>query len=223
MKIFKSLKCYHSIFAVFSILLFFSFFISKLNSVIAQTSDTDSVVVTLDVTAGIAINSPSDVSMSRPLSVTNMTAIGTSTWNVVTNNAAGYNLTVKADTSPAMQQTVGTTTTIADYNTGIPTLWSVSAGTAKFGFSAFGPDTSDATWGTGESCSEEEADHDPSSSLKYLGFTTSSTSSLAIATRSSTTTPAGSATTVCFAVEQNSFYIPSGQYKATITATAVTI
>lgn len=222
MKIFKSLKCYHSIFAVFSILLFFSFFISKLNSVIAQTSDTDSVVVTLDVTAGIAIDSPSDVSMSRPLSMTNMTAIGTSTWNVVTNNAAGYNLTVKADTSPAMQQTVGTTTTIADYNTGIPTLWSVSAGTAKFGFSAFGPDTSDATWGTGESCSGG-ANHDPSSSLKYRGFTTTSTSSLAIATRSSTTTFAGSATTVCFAVEQDSFYIPSGQYKATITATAVTI
>lgn len=221
MKIFKSLKCYYSIFAVFSILLFFSFFISKLNSVIAQTSDADSVVVTLDVTAGIAIDSPSDVSMSRPLSMTNMTAIGTSTWNVVTNNAAGYNLTVKADTSPAMQQNVSTTTTIADYNTGTPTLWSVSAGTAKFGFSAFGPDTSDATWGTGESCSGG-ADHDPSSSLKYLGFTTS-TSSLAIATRSSTTTFAGSATTVCFAVEQNSFYIPSGQYKATITATAVTI
>ncbi|MFA6797517.1 MAG: hypothetical protein WCR40_02330, partial [Candidatus Paceibacterota bacterium] len=216
MKIFKSLKCYHSIFAVFSILLFFSFFISKLNSVIAQTSDADSVVVTLDVTAGIAIDSPSDVSMSRPLSMTNMTAIGTSTWNVVTNNAAGYNLTVKADTSPAMQQNVSTTTTIADYNTGTPTLWSVSAGTAKFGFSAFGPDTSDATWGTGETCG---AGHDPSSSLKYLGFTTTSTSSLAIATRSSTTTFAGSATTVCFAVEQNSFYIPSGQYTATITAT----
>jgi hypothetical protein len=219
MKIFKSLKCYHSIFAVFSILLFFSFFISKLNSVIAQTSDADSVVVTLDVTAGIAINSPSDVSMSRPLSMTNMTAIGTSTWNVVTNNAAGYNLTVKADTSPAMQQNA--TTTIADYDTGTPTLWSVSAGTAKFGFSAFGPDTSDVTWGTGETCSGG-AGHDPSSSLKYLGFTTS-TSSLAIATRSSTTTFAGSATTVCFAVEQNNFYIPSGQYKATITATAVTI
>ncbi|MDD4804261.1 MAG: hypothetical protein PHN69_03730 [Candidatus Pacebacteria bacterium] len=222
MKIFKSLKCYHSIFAVFSILLFFSFFISKLNSVIAQTSDADSVVVTLDVIAGIAIDSPSDVSMSRPLSMTNMTAIGTSTWNVVTNNAAGYNLTVKADTSPAMQQNVGTTTTIADYNTGIPTLWSVSAGTAKFGFSAFGPDTSDVTWGTGETCSGEEV-NDPSSSLKYLGFTTSSTSSFAIATRSSTTTFAGSATTICFAVEQNGFYIPSGQYTATITATAVTI
>lgn len=218
MKIFKSLKCYHSIFAVFSILLFFSFFISKLNSVIAQTSDADSVVVTLDVTAGIAIDSPSDVSMSRPLSMTNMTAIGTSTWNVVTNNAAGYNLTVKAGTSPAMQQTA--TTTIADYNTGTTTLWSVSAGTAKFGFSAFGPDTSDATWGTGELCSGG-ADHNPSSSLKYLGFTT--TSSPAIATRSSATNFAGSATTVCFAVEQNSFYIPSGQYKATITATAVTI
>ncbi|MFA6797156.1 MAG: hypothetical protein WCR40_00370, partial [Candidatus Paceibacterota bacterium] len=128
-------------------------------------------------------------------------------------------------TSPAMQQKVSTTTTstttIADYNTGTPTLWSVSAGTAKFGFSAFGPDTPDVTWGTGETCSGGVG-HDPSSSLKYLGFTTS-TSSLAIATRSSTTTFAGSATTVCFAVEQNSFYIPSGQYTATITATAVTI
>ena len=39
-------------------------------------------------------------------------------------------------------------------------------------------------------------------------------------TRSATTTTAGIDTTVCYAVEQNTFYIPSGVYQATVVASA---
>jgi len=191
--------------------------------VIAQTSASDTVVVTLNVTSGIAIDSPADVTMSRNLSMSNMTAVGTSTWTVTTNNITGYSLTIKATSSPAMQQNA--TTTIDDYHTGTPDTWSVSAGTAKFGYSAYGTDVTTvptSPWGTGSTCSSAVNTHAPSTSLKYLGFTTS-TSSPEIARRSATTTFAGSATTVCFAVEQNAFYISSGTYTATIIATAVTI
>ncbi len=191
-------------------------------SVALAQAATDSVVVTLNVTAGIAIDSPADVAMSRALSMTNMTAIGTSTWTVTTNNITGYSLTIKATSSPAMQQ--NSTTTIADYQTAAPNTWAVTSGNAKFGFSAYGTDVTTVPtnpWGSGSSCAPVSA-HVPSTTLKYLGFTTS-TSSPEIARRSATTTFAGSATTVCFAVEQNGFYIPSGAYSATITATAVTI
>ena len=155
--------------------------------------------------------------MSRNLSMVNMTAVASSTWTVTTNNITGYNLTVKASTAPAMQQNA--TTTVADYTLVTPSTWSVSAGAAAFGFSAYGPDTNTTTWGSAGTC---QASANVPSALKYLGFTTS-TSTPVVATRAATTTFAGSATTVCFAVEQNAFYIPSGTYTATITATAVTI
>ena len=183
-----------------------------------NTIDSNSLVVTLNVTAGIAIDSPSDISMSRHLSLSNMTAIASSTWTVSTNNVTGYSLTIKASTAPAMQQNA--TTTVADYTVGTPSLWSVSAGTAMFGFSAYGTDVNTTNWGTDSSC--QSTDHVPSTSLKYSGFTTS-TSSPIVATRTSTTSYSGVPTTVCFAVEQDAFYIPSGTYTATITATAVTI
>ena len=186
--------------------------------VIAQTSASDEVVVTLNVTAGITIDSPLDVTMSRNLGVTADTAVASSTWTVRTNNVTGYNLTVKASTTPAMQQNA--TTTVADYQISAPNTWSVPVGTANFGFSAYGADVDTGTWGTGGDC--QASANVPSATLNYLGFTTS-TSSPVVANRTATTTYAGSATTVCFAVEQNAFWIPSGTYTATITATAVTI
>ena len=179
----------------------------------------DPLTVTLNVTSGIAISSPSDVLMSRNLTLANMTAIGTSTWTVTTNNVTGYNLTIKATSSPAMISTVGSSS-VANYQTGAPNTWSVTAGTAAFGFSVFGPDTPTATWGTGALCSGTP--DQPSTSLKYMGFTTT-TSTPVLANRSTTTPFAGIATTVCFAVEQDSFFIPTGTYTATIVATAVTI
>jgi hypothetical protein len=185
---------------------------------VAQTSASDSVLVTLNVTAGIAITSPSDITMSRNLSLANMTAIASSTWTVTTNNITGYSLTIKSLTSPAMQQNA--TTTIDDYAVGVPTLWSVPSGSANFGFSAYGTDVNIGTWGNASSC--ESTSHVPSTALKYLGFTTSTSTSV-VANRTSTTTFVGSDTTVCYAVEQNAFYIPSGTYTATIIATAVTL
>lgn len=203
----------------FSLSAFFVYFYS--NDVLAQSTDSDEVIVTLDVTAGISIDSPIDISMSRNLGVVADTAVASSTWTVRTNNATGYNLTVKASTTPAMQQ--NSTTTIADFPTGTPAAWNgttVPSGTAKFGFSAYGDDVSTGVWGSGADC--QSSSHVPSATLNYLGFTTNESSPV-VANRTSTTTPSGNTTTVCYAVQQNGFYIPSGTYTAIITATAVTI
>ena len=57
---------------------------------------TDEVVINQTVTAGITISSPSDVTMSRALTVTDDTAVGTTSWTVVTNSQSGYTMTIQA-------------------------------------------------------------------------------------------------------------------------------
>ncbi len=178
----------------------------------------DTVIITLNVDAGISITSPADTSMSTSLGVSANTAVATTTWNVKTNSAGGYTLGLQASTNPAMQ--TGGGITIDDFATSSgPQLWSVSSGNAKFGFSVYGTDVSSAKWGAGTSCTGA-ATSTVSTVLKYSGFYTTATTT---AQRTSTTTTAGIDTTVCYAVEQNGFYIPSGLYTATITATATTL
>ena len=190
--------------------------------VIAQVySASDTVVITLNVVAGISISSPSDVTMSQSLGVSANTAVASTTWTVITNNVTGYNLTVKATSSPAM---ANATSSVSDYQTSSPNTWSVSNGTSKFGFSAYGTDVNTSDWGSAGAglCQSTSTAHVPSASLKYLGFTTS-TSSPVVATRASVTPTSGNATTLCYAVEQNGIFIDSGVYTATVIATAVTI
>ncbi|MBP9771685.1 MAG: hypothetical protein KBD16_02050 [Candidatus Pacebacteria bacterium] len=178
----------------------------------------DNVIVTLNVDAGISITSPSDVSMSQNLGVSADTAVGSAVWNVKTNNAAGYTLAVKATTSPALASGANS---VADYTPAVaatPETWSVSSGTAEFGFSAFGTHISTGTWGTDSDCIA--AAHVPSAGLKYRDF---DTSDITIGTSAATTTTAGIDSTVCFAAEQDGFYIPSGTYQATVVATATTL
>ncbi len=176
----------------------------------------DQVTVTLNVTTGISITSPADVSMSTNLGVSANTAVGTTTWNVKTNNSLGYTLAVHASTTPAMQSGGDS---ILDYQTGAPNTWSATTSNAYFGYSGFGTDVPTGTWGSGSFCNGASTST-ISTTLKYKGFTTSD---VTVATRSSTTTTSGVDTTICFAVEQNNFYVPSGTYTAVITATATTL
>lgn len=185
-------------------------------SVRAATAS-DTVLVTLNVDAGISITSPSDVSMSQNLGVSADTAVGTAVWNVKTNNAAGYTFAVKATTSPAL---VSGSNSVADYTPAVaatPETWTVSSGAAEFGFSAFGSHISTGTWGTDSDCLAGA--NVPSAGLKYRDF---DTSDITVGSSNATTTTAGVDSTVCFAAEQDTVYIPSGVYIATIVATATT-
>src|SRR5947209_21889 len=107
---------------------------------------TQTAVITLNVTQGISLTGGGNVLMSRSLGVSGAdTAVGTSTFTVVTNDPAGYTLGVNATSSPAMQTFTGSaTTTIANYAesvAGTPETWTLATGKAAFGYSAFGPDT----------------------------------------------------------------------------------
>ncbi len=203
---------------ILTILVSSSFFLFESSMLSAQTSAADTVLVTLTVTSGIAITSPADTSMSINLGVVTNTAVATTTWNVKTNDTDGYILAVKSSLDPAMQS-LPTADIINDYTEvvgGTPEVWDVPAGFAEFGYSATGTDVSTGTWGTGTYCNGNATSTVPTG-LKYIDFDTSDRT---IASRGGTTTTTGIDTVVCYAVEQDGFYIPAAIYTATITATA---
>lgn len=175
---------------------------------------TDSVQVTLTVTGGISITSGGDVTMSPNIDLTNATSTGSTTLTVITNDTDGYTLTVSAASSSAMQ-TAGGADNIADYLGATGTAWSISGGTAEFGYSAHGTDVPTAAWGTSGVCDSATLDD---ANRYYYGFTTSNQ---LIAQSNATTSEAGTVTTLCLAAEQNAFNIPNGVYTADLTATAL--
>lgn len=200
-----------------SILVFIIFTISAFEpQVVKAVAASDTVVITLTVTQQITITSPADSSMSTALGLAQNTAVGTTTWNVKTNDALGYTMALNATTTPAMQTVTGTLYSILDYQTGAPNTWNATSGSAYFGYSAFGSDTPTGTWGTGAACGD--AVNTINTTLKYQGLKT--TAGTNISSRSATTTSAGTDTNVCYAVEQKSFFIPAATYVATVVATA---
>lgn len=184
----------------------------------------DDVVVSLTVDSGISITSPADVTMSN-LGTSVNTSTGSAVWNVKTNDPDGYNLSVKADSSPAM---VSGSNSFLDYTeavSGTPDAWSLDSNTIQFGFSGIGTDVenvnSDQYAANGQTlCDDGVASSTVNSTIKFLGF---ETSNQLLATRSATTTTSGVDTRICFAAGQNGVYAPAGVYSATITATAVAI
>lgn len=176
---------------------------------------TDDVTVTLTVDSGITISDGANVTMTPNIGLISNSSIGSSAWTVVTNDADGYTLAVKASSSPAL---VSATDSFADYTetvNGTPEAWSISSGTKEFGFSAYGTDTPTGTWGTAGSCGAAGV---PEALQYYVG---PKTSDKQIASRASVTPVAGINTSICFAAEQKDVFADSGVYTATITATAL--
>ncbi len=181
---------------------------------------TDDVIVTQTVTSGITISDGADITMTA-LSAGQNTAVGTSSWTVITNNAAGYSLTVYASTAPALSRSGGGGN-IVDYTPAVaetPETWSVSSA-AEFGFSARGTNVSTGTYGTDSDCIAG-ADV-PSTGLKWRDFDLTGSADQ-IATTSSPTAIAGATSALCVATEQAGIFAASGTYTATITGTATAL
>ena len=183
---------------------------------VVSALNTDTVEVTLTVDSGITISNGADVIMDPNLGISANKSTGASAWLVKTNHATGYSLAVKASSSPAL---VSGSNSFADYTDigDVPEVWSITTGTKEFGYSVFGEDSLDATWGVGASCGTGGT---IPTDLKYVG--TKTTDSI-IATRNSVTPVDGITTNICFAAEQKDVYAASGVYTAIITATATEI
>lgn len=165
----------------------------------------------------IAIAAVSDVTLSPSIDgATGGTANGSATITVTTDNDAGYELYIKASSSPAL---VSGLDFFADYTpVGINPDFSfgIAATEAEFGFSPEGVDVTQEYLDNGSSCNTGVLD---TVSACWGPLTTSNE---LIATRSTENNPSGTATVVRFRAESGSSNMQqAGVYVATTTVTAI--
>ena len=156
--------------------------------------------------------------------LTGGTSTGETHVNVLTNDTAGYTMTIKASSSPAMQGTTQSediadytpaTAGIPDFNYSVPTnfefAYTISASTTADLAQKFKDDTS--------VCNAGSADTNASSTCWY-GLSTTATSTIV---RSSATSLNGATTTIFFRLTVNPNTSPVEDiYRATTTFTATT-
>lgn len=165
----------------------------------------------------LSISSPSDVSLAN-IPFSGGSSQGQATWLVTTDNIAGYTLSIRATTTPALKST-------SDYFTDYPSggtpsyAWSISSSTSAFGVSPEGVDIDQRYKDNGSACNTGSGN---TSNACWDGLTTSN---VVISRRTSSNhSTGGSTTTVQFKAEVGTNKIQtSGNYQATIVVTAVTL
>jgi hypothetical protein len=187
----------------------------------------DQFVVTQTITSEISFSTTAaDVAMTPSLGgLTGGTSNGTTTVVVLTNDTAGYTMTVKASSSPAMQGDV-TTDSIADYTpatAGIPDYaYSVPSG-EEFGYTVLASTTSDLAQkfldNGSNTCNTGSSDTSGAASCWY-GLSTTATSTIV---RTSATAASGSTSSLVFKLTVNAgSSVEEDTYTATTTLTATT-
>lgn len=170
--------------------------------------------------SSISVSSPSDVTMSPSIGgVSGGSATGEASWTVTTDEPAGYSLSVKAGSSPALR--IDASDYFSDYapsEAGTPDFnWSVGSSAAEFGFTPEGGDIVQKFKDDGAECGKGSSD---TSNACWYNFSTGNES---IAYSSSANHTSGTATKVKFKAESGSSNVQKeGSYTATITVTAVT-
>jgi hypothetical protein len=191
-------------FAAGASLVLFLAFAALEPSLVGAAFDTDDVLVNLSVGSTISLNSPSDVNMGTITGTGSVT--GNTTWTVTTNNSSGWKLELEAKSSTAPAMTSGSDT-FDDYGEaveGTPETWSMANSVSEFGFGATGSFI-ETKFGAN----------------KYMGFNYP-TPKEQVSHGSAET--AGDDTTVIFRADVGSAKSqPTGNYSATVTATATTL
>jgi len=158
-----------------------------------------------------------DVVMAPDLpGLTGGTSNGSTTLTVITDSPSGYQITIAAENSPAMQSAGGDS--IADYNAGAEPDFSFITGStdAHLGFSPEGVNVAPVFLDDGGVCGTGSMD---ASLACWDGL---STSDIVIARATEANQPAGATTTVHFRVGIGSGAgVPTGVYTATTTVTAL--
>lgn len=167
----------------------------------------------------IAISAPDDVVMSPTIGgVTGGTANGNTSWTVTTDNAAGYQVSVRASTTPALRSGAYS---FANYTPAgaVPDFtWSVDSTASEFGFTIEGSDTSAKFLDNGSACSSGSGNGADSC---WSAFTTSDQP---VAAAGGGNHPLGTSTTLKLRAQSGASHLqPSGTYTATVTVTAVAL
>ncbi len=167
----------------------------------------------------LSLSVPSSVTMSPSIGgVTGGTANGSTTFTVITDNPAGYMVTIKASSSPAMQSSLSS---IADYVPagGDPDFtFSIPSNSSAFGFSVEGNDIDQRFKDNGSVCNIGSGD---ASDKCWVGL---STSQQTIVSRNSPNHPSGTVTKIKFRAQSGSAHVQvEGTYVATTTITALSL
>ena len=167
----------------------------------------------------ISISSPSDVALPALNGLAGGFSTSSAAWNVMTDNIAGYQLTIEASTDPALRAASGAS--FPDYSPGAdPSFtFSVASNASAFGMSPSGADITQRFKDDGVDCNTGSGD---TAGACWDGL---STTPAVVASRSSSNhSDGGTDTTVEFRAESGNAHIQdSGAYSAFITVTAVTL
>lgn len=166
----------------------------------------------------VSISTPSDVSMSPAIGgISGGVGNGSTAWTVLTDNSAGYTLSIKASSSPALRSgsnnfldyTLAFVNT-PDYN------WSVSGTDSEFGYTPEGNDIVQKYKDNGSTCNVGSFDTADKCWYNFL------VSEEIIAQSFVSNHPSGIVTNVKFRAESGSSHLQvEGNYQAIITATVV--
>lgn len=179
--------------------LFFFFFVFSypLLESVSVRAVTDDFIVTQHVDYDISISSPSDVVMSGAiLGLTGGTSNGSATWNIITSNASGFSMSLKASASPALRSG---SFSFADYVTGgAPDYnWALTDAASEFGYTVEAATAADLVYNFKDNGSNTcgGAGTLDTPDKRWLGFTTSN---VQVINRTSMTSASGEDETVKF-------------------------
>jgi hypothetical protein len=183
----------------------------------------DTITVTQGVTSEVSISAPADVTMSPTIAgISGGTGDGSATWTVKCTDTSGFNMKIKASTSPALQTGSYNFADYTEASAGTPDFtWGINAADSEFGFTvepATAADTVQAFKDNGSVCGGAGAAN--ASDKCWDGL---ATTDIDIINRSSITSSSGEAEVVKFKAQSGaSHFQAEGTYTATITVTAVT-
>ncbi len=164
----------------------------------------------------LSVSSPPDVVMSPSIGgITGGTGNGSAVWTVTTDNSAGYIMSIKAASSPAIQSGANS---FADYTpAGSPDFnWSVAGSDSEFGFTAESPNLVQKFKDNGAGSCNSGANDTPDKC--WYNFSLSNETIV----NSLSAYPSGDATTVKFRAQSGaSHFQAAGIYAATITVTVL--
>jgi hypothetical protein len=161
---------------------------------------------------------PADLTLTAIGGINGEGSEGTISWTVTTDNWAGYSMSIKANTTPALTSAEDSFANYVlsgadpDYN------FSIASNTSAFGFSPEGTDTVTRFRNTGTVCNSGTGE---TASKCWDGL---SATPQTVFNKNTSNHPSGSTDVVRFRAESGANHIQiSGSYTAPITVTAVTL
>ncbi len=165
----------------------------------------------------ISITAAADVVMSPEIGgITGGTANGSTSVLVVTDSPSGYQLSIQAESAPAMRKdgdSIDDYVPVANPNPDIDFLTSPTQ--AHFGFSPEGEDIIDRFRDNGSLCNVLSGDDTPLVCWDGLGV------SEKVIAQGLANQPSGATTTIHFRIAGGGIVVPEGEYIATTTLTAI--